>query len=71
VKQPGKLTFIVLIALNGFLALTAFWGGIALVAGVNVPSAEMLESSIFRGYVVPGLSLFVFVGGCAALARFY
>jgi hypothetical protein len=68
VKQLGKFAFVVLIVLNGFLALTAFLGGAALVAGINVPSAEMLGSSIFRGYVIPGLSLFVFVGGGAALA---
>jgi hypothetical protein len=44
VKQLGKFAFIVLILPDGFLALTAFMGGAALVVGVNVPSAEMLTS---------------------------
>ena len=59
---------IVLIILTGFLALTAFAGGIGLVANLNAPPVEQLEGAPFKSFVVPGLSLFVIVGGSALLA---
>jgi hypothetical protein len=44
-----KVLYAILIALNIFLALTAILGGAAILAGVNVPSVEVLKGSIFRG----------------------
>jgi len=63
-----KLLRILLIVLDGFLALTAFGGGIALLAGLYAPPVEMLAGSPFKTYTVPGLALFVLVGGSALVA---
>jgi hypothetical protein len=68
VKQLGKVISIALIVLNIFLAATAFLGGIGLLAGFNAPGVEELQGSIFKDYTIPGLSLFVIVGGSASLA---
>ena len=57
-----------LIILNGFLALTAFAGGIGLLADLNAPPLETLEGSIFRSFLIPGLALFLVVGGSALTA---
>jgi hypothetical protein len=57
-----------LIVLTGFLALTAFAGGIGILGGLNAPSIEGLKGSIFKDFTIPGLSLFVIVGGSALLA---
>jgi len=61
-----RILRIVLIILDAFLALTAFAGGIGLVTGVAAPPTEMLAGSPFTGYLIPALSLFVIVGGCAS-----
>jgi len=61
---------VVLIVLTTFLALTAFTGGIGLIAGLNAPSLEMLEGSLFHNYIVPGLALFVIVGGTASVGAY-
>jgi hypothetical protein len=58
----------VLILLTGFLALTAFAGGVGLLADLNAPPVEMLEGSPFSNYIVPGLALFFLVGGFALAA---
>ncbi len=63
-----KLLRILLILLDGFLALTAFAGGIGLLAGLNAPPVEMLAGSPFKSYTVPGLALFILVGGVALVA---
>jgi peptidoglycan/LPS O-acetylase OafA/YrhL len=57
-----------LIVLNDFLALTAFAGGVGLMANLNAPPVETLAGSIFSSFFLPGLALFVLVGGVAALA---
>lgn len=57
-----------LLWLVGFLAVTAIGGGITLVAGVFTPPVEMLQGSVFRSYLIPGLALGVLVGGTAAAA---
>ena len=57
-----------LIVLNVFLALTSIAGGIALIAGWNAPPVEVLGGSLFSSYLVPGLALFILVGGTAAFA---
>jgi hypothetical protein len=51
-----------------FLAITGFMGGIGLVAGLNAPPVDTLKGSIFKDFTIPGLALFVFVGGGALLA---
>ena len=56
---------ILLIVLAFFLALTAFAGGIGLLADLNTPPVEMLNGSPFSDYSIPGLALFVLVGGGA------
>ena len=67
-KQIRKAAHIVLIVLNSFLALTAFAGVIGILGGLNAPSIESLKGSIFKDFTIPGLSLFVIVGGSALLA---
>lgn len=64
----NNLLRVLLILLDGFLALTAFGGGIALLAGLYAPPVEMLAGSPFKSYTVPGLALFVLVGGSALVA---
>jgi hypothetical protein len=56
--------------LTSFLALTAFAGGIGLLADLNAPPLEMLEGSLFHNYIIPGLALFVIVGGAASVAAY-
>jgi len=63
-----RITMVVLAVLTFFLALTAFAGGAGLVLGFNVPPTEYLSGSPFGGYLLPGLALFVFVGGSALYA---
>lgn len=60
-----KILRILLIILDGFLALTAFAGGIGLLTGVARPSEELLRGSPFTDYTIPALALFVIVGGSA------
>jgi hypothetical protein len=59
-----------LIVLTAFLALTAFAGGIGLLANFNAPPVELLEGSPFSDYTIPGMLLFVVVGGSAGLAAY-
>lgn len=63
-----NLLRLVLILLNGFLALTAIGGGIGLLAGFGAPPVAMIAQSPFKNYVLPGLALLVIVGGAASLA---
>jgi hypothetical protein len=63
-----KIFNVTLIVLNAFLALTAILGGLAILAGVHVPSTEELTTSIFKGATVPGIALTLIVGGSALLA---
>ncbi len=60
----------VLVALEGFTALTAVGGGVALATGLEGHRfpAELLRGTPFRSYVVPGLILAGAVGGSAAVA---
>jgi len=57
-----------LIALTGFLAITAAGGGAALVLGFNCPPVALLAGTPFTSYVIPGLCLLVLVGGLALAA---
>lgn len=66
--MDNRLLRIVLVVLDAFLALTAFAGGVGLLAGLNAPPVEMLAGSPFKDYTIPGLALFVLVGGGALIA---
>ena len=63
-----------LLVLQALVALTAAAGGIALALGPSLgslgitPPPELLESSPFDSYLVPGLILLVVVGGSHLLA---
>jgi hypothetical protein len=59
-----------LVGLDGFTALTAVGGGVALAAGLEGDRfpAGLLRGTPFRSYVVPGLILGGAVGGSAAVA---
>jgi len=65
-----------LIALAGFVCLTAIAGGATLIvatltkaaAGVLVPDAHYLDGSPFHSYLVPGILLAVVIGGTQAVA---
>ncbi len=54
--------------LEGFLALNAFGGGFYGMAGAESVPVELLEGSPFTTYFLPGLFLFVAVGGTMLLA---
>ena len=60
-----RLSRILLVILEGFLALTAIAGGIALFTGLLAPPVEYLAGSVFASFMIPGLSLTVIVGGLA------
>jgi hypothetical protein len=56
---------VLLIVLSIFLSLSALGGGVGLLTGWNAPPVEDLGDSVFQDYTVPGLSLFVVIGGGA------
>jgi len=58
----------ILIALHGFLAITATGGGLGLLTGTGAPPVEMFAGSLFASYAIPGLALLVVVGGLASSA---
>jgi cytochrome c oxidase assembly factor CtaG len=55
-------------SLLAFLALNAFAGGCYALAGAEGVPVEWLQGSAFPSYFVPGLILFLVVGGTAVLA---
>jgi hypothetical protein len=59
-----------LLAIDGFAAVAAIGGGLALVTGLEADRfpVSWLDGTPFSSYVVPGLILAVLVGGSAALA---
>ncbi len=63
-----RLNRYVLATLLAFLALNAFAGGYFGITGAEGVPVEWLEGSAFSSYLIPGLILFVIVGGAAALA---
>jgi len=67
-KYFRKTLYIALIVLTIFLALTALAGGIQLLEGTYAPSVDMLNSSLFKDYTIPGLALGLIVGGSAIFA---
>lgn len=64
----GRTLTVVGVVLNGFLALTAFGGGIAILTGAAGLEPAQLEGSPFLDYTIPGLVLLIVVGGIAVLA---
>jgi hypothetical protein len=50
---------------SGFLALRAFPGGIALIAGLGAPPTTLLAGTSFSSFFVPGVVLLLVVGGSA------
>jgi hypothetical protein len=67
-QSIGNVLRITLIVLTIFLALSAIGGGIALLANWNAPPIAMLEGSLFKDFTLPGLALFILVGGGALSA---
>jgi hypothetical protein len=63
-----KIIRLLLIFLNGVLAITALAGGVGLLTGASAPPVDLLLGSPFTTYSVPGLALFVLVGGSALIA---
>ena len=63
-------TRVALVGLDGFAALTAIAGGIALAAGLEAARfpAGWLAGTPFSSYLLPGLILAAVVGGSAAVA---
>jgi hypothetical protein len=59
---------IALVTLDGFLAVSAVGGGLALLMGsIQFPLA-WLAGSPFGNYIIPGLALLILVGGGALVA---
>ncbi len=65
-----RLSRILLVILEGFLALTAIGGGIGLLTGILAMPVTYLAGSMFTSFLIPGLSLMVIVGGLALAGAF-
>jgi hypothetical protein len=63
-----RICGVTLFVANVFVALTAVFGGITVVTGVDKFPAEWLMGTPFSSYLIPGLILAVVVGGSAAVA---
>jgi hypothetical protein len=70
------LARVVLLVVQGFVAVTAVAGGVALVLGATIPALhtmlvppdQYLQGTPFSGYLVPGILLAVVLGGIHILA---
>ena len=67
-KLPENLIRYTLGGLLSLMALNAFGGGYYGMSGAKGVPAEWLKDSPFHNYFIPGLILFVCVGGSAFLA---
>ena len=63
-----RICGVMLFVASVFVALTAAFGGIALVLGFDKFPADWLNETAFRSYLIPGLILAVVVGGSATVA---
>lgn len=59
-----------LACLLALMALNAFAGGSYAMSGAQGVPVEWLEKTVFRDYFVPGMILFVVVGGSLAAAAY-
>lgn len=68
--MAGRAARLGLAAVNGFVAVTAIGGGVALATGLEGSRfpVELLRTTPFRSYAAPGLILAGAVGGSAAVA---
>lgn len=68
--MPRNPVRVALVILDGFAALTAVGGGVALATGLEAERfpVDRLRGTPFASYTVPGLILTVVVGGSAAVA---
>ena len=74
--NPQRATRITLLAVEAFVGVTAFAGGLALMLGallpdlsmVITPPTEYLEGSPFSSYLLPGLVLALVLGGANTIA---
>jgi hypothetical protein len=68
--QTADSLRVALAVVDGFVALTAIGGGLALVLGLEAErfTPDWLEGTPFRSYLVPGLLLSLAVGGSAMAA---
>lgn len=55
-------------ALLFLIALNAFGGGIYALTGAKEIPLEWLQGSPFKNYFIPGLFLFLIVGGCCMVS---
>ena len=69
-KSTEKLIRYALGILLLLVAINAFGGGYYGMAGAKDVPTEWLKNSPFRNYFIPGLFLFVVVGGTSFLAAF-
>jgi len=68
-RPPLSASTRALLALELFVAFWAFAGGIGMMGGgLDLPS-EWLEGTPFSDYFIPGLILFIVVGGACLLRR--
>lgn len=67
-NRSGNLLRYALGIILSFSALNAFGGGYYGMAGAEGVPVEWLEGSPFRNYFIPGLILFVVIGGSFLIA---
>jgi hypothetical protein len=67
-KLPERIIRYSLASLLLLVALNAFGGGYYGLSGAKDIPAEWLKDSPFRNYFIPGLILFICVGGSAFVA---
>lgn len=68
IHLSGNLVRYTLGSLLIFLAVNAFGGGYYALAGAKDIPTEWLKGSPFSDYFIPGLFLFIIIGGSALIA---
>ena len=68
IKYPARILRYLLGSLLLLLALNAFGGGFYGMSGAKDVPVEWLEGSPFTNYFIPGLFLFIVIGGTALIA---
>lgn len=63
-----KIVRIVIFVLETFIALTAIVSGVAILTGGLQMPLELLRSTPFSDYTIPGLLLVIVVGGSSLVA---